>query len=98
MSWLGLLARLLPHADKLDDLYEQLRIVFDPESTIAQRGAALAAAIAILTGVLETVVAADADSEESVVTALKLGDGKLIALLKKLYDSGLLDLLIGLKG
>lgn len=104
ISWLGLLARLLPHGDKIDDLGEQLRILFDATATLRARGEALCALISLLVPILETVVAADAESEEAVVTALKIGDGKLLERLRKFYESdigqGLIGLLLGqlLKG
>lgn len=97
ISWLGLLARLLAHADKLDDIGEQLRILFDNASTLAQRGSALQALIGLLVPIVETIVPHEAESEEAVVEALKLGDGRLLALLKLLYDSGILDLITGIK-
>lgn len=97
LSWLGLLARLLPHADKLDDLGEQLAILFSNDSTLAQRAAALQTIIGILVPIIETIVPHEAESEQAVVEALKLGDGRLLALLKLLYDSGILDLITGIK-
>lgn len=96
ISWLGLLARLFPHADKLDDIGEQLRILFEAGATLRQRGEALSALIDLLIPILETVVPADAESEEAVVSALRLGDSKLLERLRKFYESDLGQSLIGL--
>lgn len=98
MSWLGFLAKLIPHASKLDDIAEAVDAL-----TRAQGSAEYWAAIKLLGDLLqpivETVTGFEASSEESAVEAMKLGDGKLLGKLKGFIESPLgqtlLQLLLG---
>ncbi len=98
MQWLGFLAKLIPHAGKLDDIAEAVDAL-----TRAQGSAELWAATKtlgdLLQPIVETVTGFEVSSEESAVEAMKLGDGKLLGKLKGFIESPLgqtlLQLLLG---
>lgn len=98
MQWLGFLAKLIPHAGKLDDIAEAVDAL-----TRAQGSAEYWAAIKLLGDLLQPIVESvtgfEVSSEESAVEAMKLGDGKLLEKLRGFIESPvgglLLQLLLG---
>ncbi len=99
MSWLGFLTRLIPFAGSIDDIAEAIGVIVDPASSLRQRGEATQKLIGLLIPILEAVVAQEVADEAEAVTAMKLGDGRLIGRLKDFLESPmgklLLELLLG---
>ncbi len=102
MSWLGFLAKLIPHAGKLDDIAEAVDALLRAQGS-AEYWAAIKVLGDLLQPICESVTGFEVSSEESAVEAMKLGDGKLLAKLRGFIESPagalLLQLLLGqLKG
>lgn len=98
MQWLGFLAKLIPHAGKLDDIAEAVDALLRAQGS-AEYWAAIKVLGDLLQPIVETVVGFEVSSEESAVEAMKLGDGKLLGKLRGFIESPagsmLLQLLLG---
>ena len=96
ISWLGFLTRLIPFVGSLDDLVECVGVIVDPASTLRQRGAAVQKLIDLLIPILEAVVVHEVVDESEAITAMRLGDGRLLQRLKDFIESDLGKALLGI--
>lgn len=94
ISWLGFLAKLIPHADKLDDLAEAAGAFLDAEGLVDHWEATKRFGD-LLVPILASVTGFDVSSEESAVEAMKLGDGSVLKRIRDAIESPAGQLLIG---
>lgn len=101
MDFLSFLGKILPHADKLDDLLDAGgRIVSGANSLEKWEGVKAGGDIAVpifheVTGLSVAPFSCEADAV-AYVSAQGLGDGKLLERLKALYDSPLFQMALQL--
>jgi hypothetical protein len=98
MTWLGFLAKLIPHASKIDDIAEAVDALTRAEGS-AEYWSAIKVLGDLLQPILLSVTGFEVASEDSAVEAMKLGDGAILKKLKDFMESPiggmLLQLLLG---
>lgn len=94
MQWLGFLAKLIPHAGKLDDLAEAVDALLRADSSRAYWDATKQLGD-LLQPVVESVTGFDVSSEESAVSQMGLGDGSRLKKLRDFVESPMGQALIG---
>ncbi len=101
LSYLGLLAKLIPFASRFDDIIEAIGRLQSAEGS-KQYWDAFVNLGNILQPIVEAVTGFEVLSETHAVEALKLGDGKLLEKFKNFYNSAagqmLLQILLGQLG
>jgi len=98
LSWLGFLAKLIPHVGSLDDIVDAIDALTKAEGSAAY-WSAIKRLGDLLQPIVESVTGFEISSEESAVEAMKLGDGKLLERLRGFIESPLgqtlLQILLG---
>jgi hypothetical protein len=101
LSYLGLLAKLIPFASSFDDIIEAIGAFQTAEGSKAY-WEAFKRLGDLLQPPIEAVTGFEVLSETHAVEALKLGDGKLLERFKQFYNSAagqmLLQILLGQLG